>query len=83
VRERQLRFEPDCTFEPTFPVVLPFLFLEPVALAMRVSNGVALLMLYVAGHVLGGHAGLGAVKTGLGMVAVGVGLVAVTIALGG
>lgn len=67
----------------TFPVVLPFLFLEPLALAMRVSNGVALVMLYVAGHVLGRHAGLGAVKTGLGMVAVGVVLVAVTIALGG
>jgi len=67
----------------TFPVVLPFLFLSPLALAMRVSNGVALAMLYLAGHVLAKHAGFGPVRTGLAMVAVGVVLVGITMALGG
>ena len=67
----------------TFPVVLPFLFVAPLATAMRVSNGVAIAMLYVAGHVLGRHAGFGPVRTGLAMVAVGVVLVAITMALGG
>ncbi len=67
----------------TFPVVLPFLFVRPLPLALRVSNGVAIAILYAAGHVLGRYAGIGAVRTGLAMVAIGVGLVAVTMALGG
>lgn len=67
----------------TFPVVLPFLFVSPLALAMRVSNGVALVMLFLAGHALARHAGFRPVRTGLAMVAVGVVLVGVTMALGG
>ena len=70
-------------FLSTFPVVLPFLFVEPLQRAMRVSNGVAIAMLYITGHMLGRYAGLGAKRTGLVMVAIGVVLVAVTIALGG
>jgi len=70
-------------FLSTFPVVLPFLFVTPLPLAMRVSNGVAIAMLYFVGHSLGRHAGIGAVRTGLAMVAIGVLLVALTIALGG
>jgi VIT1/CCC1 family predicted Fe2+/Mn2+ transporter len=50
---------------------------------MRVSNGVAIAMLFFVGHSLGKHAGIGAVRTGLAMVAIGVLLVALTIALGG
>lgn len=67
----------------TFPVILPFLFVQPLGLAMRLSNAVALAMLYGAGHVVGRHAGFGPVKTGVAMVAVGVVLVAITMALGG
>ena len=67
----------------TFPVVLPFLFVRPLPLALRVSNGVALVLLYGVGHLLGRHAGLAPVKTGLAMVAIGVVLVIITIALGG
>jgi hypothetical protein len=37
-------------FLSTFPVVLPFLFFSPVHRAMRISNGVAIVMLYAAGH---------------------------------
>lgn len=70
-------------FLSTFPVVVPFMVLSPLHLAMRVSNGIAIAMLYAAGHVLGGHAGLGPVRTGLAMVAIGVVLVVMTIALGG
>lgn len=67
----------------TFPVVVPFLLFSPVHTAMRVSNGVAIAMLYAAGHILGRHAGLSPVRTGLVMVALGAALVALTIALGG
>jgi VIT1/CCC1 family predicted Fe2+/Mn2+ transporter len=70
-------------FLSTFPVVVPFLFVTPLDRAMRVSNAVALVMLYVTGHRLGRHAGIGAVKTGLAMMAIGVVLVGITIALGG
>jgi hypothetical protein len=67
----------------TFPVVIPFLFLGEAKLALRVSNGVAILMLFFAGYALGGHAGRRPWRTGLVMVIVGVALVKACIALGG
>ena len=41
----------------TFPVVLPFLLIADAALAMRASRIVTLFMLFVAGYLLGRHAG--------------------------
>lgn len=70
-------------FLSTFPVVLPFLFFSPVNHAMRISNGVAIALLYVTGHSLAHHAGLPPVRLGLSMVAIGIVLVGLTIALGG
>ncbi|TAH38182.1 MAG: hypothetical protein EYC70_06055 [Planctomycetota bacterium] len=70
-------------FLSTFPVVIPFLVFSPLHHAMRISNGVAIVMLYLAGHLLGRHAGLRPVRTGLTMVAIGIVLVGITIALGG
>jgi hypothetical protein len=70
-------------FLSTFPVVVPFLFVTPLERAMRVSNAVAIAMLFLAGYSLGRHAGIGPWRTGLAMVATGVVLVALTIALGG
>jgi len=82
-------------FLSTFPVVVPFLFVKPLQqhyslagadaleLTMYVSNGVAIAMLYLSGHLLGRHAGFGPVRTGLVMAAIGFVLVGITIALGG
>jgi hypothetical protein len=70
-------------FASTFPVVLPFLFVSEARLALRISNGIAIAMLFGAGHMLAGHGGLRPVRTGLAMVAIGIVLVAITIALGG
>jgi VIT1/CCC1 family predicted Fe2+/Mn2+ transporter len=70
-------------FLSTFPVVLPFLFFAPLQRAIRISNAVAIAMLYLAGHHLGRYAGLGRSRTGLVMVTIGLVLVGVTIALGG
>jgi hypothetical protein len=67
----------------TFPVVIPFIFITETALAMRVSNAVALVILFAAGYALGRHAGGSPWRTGLAMIAVGVALVLATIALGG
>jgi hypothetical protein len=67
----------------TFPVVVPFIFISELALAMRVSNGVALVMLFIGGYQLGKYAGGVAWKTGLAMAAVGGVLVSIIMALGG
>jgi hypothetical protein len=67
----------------TFPVVVPFMFFPETALAMRASNAVALVMLFIAGYRLGRYAGIVAWRTGLGMAALGGALVSIIMALGG
>jgi hypothetical protein len=67
----------------TFPVVVPFLFFQDARVAVRVSNGLALAVLYGYGYLLGRHTGGTTWKFGLGIAALGAGLVAVIMALGG
>jgi VIT1/CCC1 family predicted Fe2+/Mn2+ transporter len=67
----------------TFPVVVPFLFVHDVELAKRLSNGVAILMLFLSGALLAKLAGGRPLLLGLAMAAVGTALVGATIALGG
>ncbi|HKE48270.1 MAG TPA: hypothetical protein VKB52_09395, partial [Rhodanobacteraceae bacterium] len=67
----------------TFPVVVPFLFLSDAAVAIRLSNAIALVTLFIAGHRLGRYGGVTPWKIGLAMAAVGAALVSVIIALGG
>ncbi len=67
----------------TLPVALPFLFIDQVRHAMRVSNGVALALLFVAGYAYGRQTEHHPWLTGLAMVLLGCVLVAITIALGG
>lgn len=70
-------------FLSTFPVVVPFIFMTDIQLALRISNGIAIVMLFAAGYKLAGYAGMRRVGTGLAMVGIGGILVAITIALGG
>ncbi|MDD5199943.1 MAG: VIT1/CCC1 transporter family protein [Terrimicrobiaceae bacterium] len=70
-------------FLSTFPVVVPFLFMQDIRLALRVSNGLAIAMLFGAGCMLAGYAGMRRIRTGLAMVGIGAALVAIAIALGG
>ena len=70
-------------FLSTCPVVVPFLFLTNVGVAVRLSNLVAILMMFAVGYTLARHAGFSPWWTGLAFVALGVALVAITIALGG
>jgi hypothetical protein len=67
----------------TFPVALPFMFFTEIELAMRVSNGMALLMLFIGGYWLAGYAGFRKFLTGFVYALIGVSLVALTMALGG
>ena len=70
-------------FLSTFPVTIPFMLVDHVALAMRLSNSVAIVMLFGTGYAYGRIVGQHPAQMGLLMVAVGVLLVALTIALGG
>ncbi len=70
-------------FLSTFPVVIPFLVMHNAMLALRISNGIAIIMLFMAGYSLGRHAGYSPWGVGLAMVAIGLVLVGITIALGG
>src|SRR5437773_5003428 len=70
-------------FVSTFPVVIPFLVVRDVVTALRASNAIAIVMLFITGWSLGRYAGRPGWRAGLGMVAVGVALVGITVALGG
>jgi VIT1/CCC1 family predicted Fe2+/Mn2+ transporter len=70
-------------FLSTFPVVIPFIFMKDVRLALRVSNAIAIVLLFVTGYSFGRHIGRHPVWTGIAMVVLGGVLVGLTIALGG
>lgn len=70
-------------FLSTLPVVVPFMFMQNARLALHISNVIAIVLLFGAGHMLAGYAGMHRIRTGLCMVAIGAALVALTIALGG
>jgi VIT1/CCC1 family predicted Fe2+/Mn2+ transporter len=66
-----------------FPVVVPFIFISDARLALRISNGIAILLLFLAGYSFGRFTNSNPWRTGLGMVIFGVAVVAVAILLGG
>ena len=71
------------SFLSTFPIVIPFLFIDDARLALRLSNAVAIVMLFLCGFMFGRGAGFRPVTMGIAMVALGGILVGVAIALGG
>jgi len=70
-------------FLTTFPVAIPFIFMNDVPRAMRFSNAIAIVLLFLAGYAFGRIAEYRPWLTGLAMVVLGSVLVAITIALGG
>lgn len=67
----------------TFPVVIPFLFFSETAIALRLSNLLAIVTIFASGLVLGRYAGGKPWHYGLVMTAIGMVLVGIIIALGG
>ncbi|MGF6176818.1 VIT1/CCC1 transporter family protein [Ensifer sp. 4252] len=67
----------------TLPPSIPFLLIERIDVAMRVSNAVALVMLFAIGAQLGCYMGRSPWPMAFAMAAIGGVLVAITIALGG
>jgi hypothetical protein len=70
-------------FFSTLPVTIPFLLVGDAILALRISNAVAILMLFGCGYAFGRFSGFRPWRVGVLMVLVGALLVGLTIALGG
>jgi VIT family len=70
-------------FLSTFPVGIPFALMQNVTLALRVSNAVAIVMLFLMGYASARLTGRHPWARGFGMVVLGLILVGITIALGG
>jgi VIT1/CCC1 family predicted Fe2+/Mn2+ transporter len=70
-------------FLVTFPVAIPFMFMSDADLALRVSNGVAVGLLFFVGFAYGRCIGRNPWAVAAGLVLVGAVVVAMTIALGG
>ena len=70
-------------FLSTFPVAIPFLLIGDAKFALRTSNGIALLLLFLLGYLFGGYTGRSRWLAAFAMVVLGTALVGVTIALGG
>jgi hypothetical protein len=67
----------------TFPIALPFVVIADGKLALIVSRGLTLAMLFAGGLALGRHSGFGGWKAGFAMMLVGVVVTVIVIALGG
>jgi VIT1/CCC1 family predicted Fe2+/Mn2+ transporter len=70
-------------FLSMFPVAIPFMVMRNASSALRVSNGVAIVMLFIAGAAYARVVGRTPWIFGISTVALGSVLVALTIALGG
>jgi hypothetical protein len=70
-------------FLATLPVVLPFIFMREIAPAMRVSNGIAIVLLGLSGAQFSRLTGRNPWVDAIAAVALGVLLAALTVALGG
>ena len=67
----------------TFPVVLPYLFVDDVVHALRLSQAIALVTLFIAGAALARYSGGSVWRLGLLIAAVGALMLAVIVLLGG
>jgi hypothetical protein len=70
-------------FVSTFPVAMPFIFMQAVGPALRVSNTIAIVMLFLTGYAYGNITGRHPWLVGIGMVVLGSMLAGLTMALGG
>ncbi|MNP75833.1 hypothetical protein D3C76_1729570 [compost metagenome] len=67
----------------TFPLVVPFLLLEQTMLAVRLSNLVGIVVLFIAGWILARYAGAKPWQGGVALAITGALLISAIIALGG
>lgn len=70
-------------FMSTFPVVVPFVFIGDTHLALRVSNLIAIVMMFLCGWSVAKYVGFSKWIMSIAMILIGIFLVGLTIALGG
>jgi hypothetical protein len=70
-------------FLSTFPVVIAFIFMQSTLPALRVSNAIAIVMMFIAGYSYGRLTGYHPLRVGIAMVVLGALVVSATIKLGG
>jgi VIT family len=70
-------------FLSTFPPTIPFMLMDNPVMALRISNVIAGVLLFVTGYALANVTGRHPVRSGFFMVVVGAILVAVAMTLGG
>jgi len=67
----------------TFPIIIPFIFIRDTQLALRISNMIAIVLMFLCGWSLAKYVGSNKWLMSLGMTLIGIVLVLITIALGG
>jgi hypothetical protein len=70
-------------FLSTFPVAIPFIVMSEIQPALRLSNAIAIVLLFITGFAFGRMTGRQPWLLGISMVILGVVLVGITMALGG
>jgi hypothetical protein len=70
-------------FLSTFPVVIPFIFMQSTLPALRVSNAIAIVMMFITGYSYGRLTGYHPLRVAVAMVVLGAIVVSATIKLGG
>jgi hypothetical protein len=65
------------------PIAIPFTFMRDAGLALLVSHGIAILLLFLAGWALGRYTSEHPLRIGFAMVAFGLATIAIALALGG
>lgn len=70
-------------FFGSIPAAVPFLFLDDAWIALRASNAILIVLLFVTGYRWARHTALVPWLTGLALMILGVALVGIAIALGG
>jgi hypothetical protein len=66
-----------------FPLVIPFVFMSDLRLALYVSHGIVIVLLFLAGYALGRHSSRRPWRVAVAMVVLGCALIGVALLLGG
>jgi VIT1/CCC1 family predicted Fe2+/Mn2+ transporter len=67
----------------TVPIALPFLFIGDLKLALRASDVIGMVMLFLCGYWAAARGSFSPIRTGSAMLGIGLALLAATIVLGG
>jgi len=66
-----------------FPVMIPFIFMSDARLALQISHGIAIVLLFVTGYALGLDTSERPLRVALSMVVLGSAMIGVALVLGG